>query len=383
MSHLSYWEKSIYFNDVDIVIIGAGIVGLCTGISLLEKDPTLRVLILERNYLPLGASTKNAGFACFGSPSELLEDLEHHNEEKVFSLFKRRFDGIQKLIQYTHSFPIEFEHIGGYELQHANRSKFLYEEQDLNYLNKHIQEYTGLKNFFYFEDEKLASFQLFGFKNLVANKYEASLHPVKMILALQSIYQSKGGKILFGAELKSWHEEEKYVKLELSDSTKFQTRKIIFCVNGFAKKYFPDIEVKAARNMVLLIQTQSKIKLKGCFHMDRGYIYFRNVEDYLLIGGARNVDLENEYTEQFGFNETIQSYLMSFVKECILPNQEIEIKEQWSGILGLGHEKKPIIKMVSDHTAVAVRMGGMGIAIGSLVGEEAADILYQNLQLLR
>ncbi len=122
MSHLSYWEKSIYFNDVDIVIIGAGIVGLCTGISLLEKDPTLRVLILERNYLPLGASTKNAGFACFGSPSELLEDLEHHNEEKVFSLFKRRFDGIQKLIQYTHSFPIEFEHIGGYELLHANRS---------------------------------------------------------------------------------------------------------------------------------------------------------------------------------------------------------------------------------------------------------------------
>ncbi|MBK9723247.1 MAG: hypothetical protein IPO78_16870 [Saprospiraceae bacterium] len=76
--------------------------------------------------------------------------MEHHNEEKVFSLFKRRFDGIQKLIQYTHSFPIEFEHIGGYELLHANRSKFLYEEQDLNYLNKHIQEYTGLKKFLLF-----------------------------------------------------------------------------------------------------------------------------------------------------------------------------------------------------------------------------------------
>lgn len=86
MSNLSYWEKSIYFHEVDVVIIGAGIVGLCTGISLLEIDPSLKVIILERNYLPLGASTKNAGFACFGSPSELLEDLRRHDESKVYSL---------------------------------------------------------------------------------------------------------------------------------------------------------------------------------------------------------------------------------------------------------------------------------------------------------
>lgn len=58
MPHLSYWENSFYFKNTDVVIIGGGIVGLSTGISLLEKQAHLRVLIIEQNYLPLGASTK-------------------------------------------------------------------------------------------------------------------------------------------------------------------------------------------------------------------------------------------------------------------------------------------------------------------------------------
>jgi hypothetical protein len=35
--------------------------------------------------LPHGASTKNAGFACFGSISEIIDDLKSHSEEEVFN----------------------------------------------------------------------------------------------------------------------------------------------------------------------------------------------------------------------------------------------------------------------------------------------------------
>ena len=40
--------------------------------------------------------------------------------------------------------------------------------------------------------------------------------------------------------------------------------------------------------------------------------------------------------------------------------------------MGVGKEKKPIIDFVSKNVLAAVRMGGMGVAIGSLVGEIAA-----------
>jgi len=53
----------------------------------------------------------------------------------------------------------------------------------------------------------------------------------------------------------------------------------------------------------------------------------------------------------------------------------IIIDRWWSGILGVGTQKKPIIKKTHDRLVVAVRMGGMGVAIGSSVGVSAIDKL--------
>ena len=85
---LSYWEKKEWFNNIDTLIIGSGIVGLCSAIEILKKNPHQNLLILEKGFLPQGASTKNAGFACFGSPTEILDDLKNLTEKEVISLIK-------------------------------------------------------------------------------------------------------------------------------------------------------------------------------------------------------------------------------------------------------------------------------------------------------
>jgi hypothetical protein len=43
--------------------------------------------------------------------------------------------------------------------------------------------------------------------------------------------------------------------------------------------------------------------------------------------------------------------------------------------MGVGDKKKPIVKQISNHVFCGVRLGGMGIAIGSLVGKELADLV--------
>jgi glycine/D-amino acid oxidase-like deaminating enzyme len=64
--------------------------------------------------------------------------------------------------------------------------------------------------------------------------------------------------------------------------------------------------------------------------------------------------------------------------EMILPNQTYEIDHVWSGIMAFGEDKSPIVKQVSDNIFCAVRLGGMGVAIGSLVGKEAIDLMDAN-----
>lgn len=76
MQNLSYWERETFLKNIDVLIVGSGIVGLSAALHLKEKSPSLNVVIAERWTFPFGASTKNAGFSCFGSVSELLDDLE-------------------------------------------------------------------------------------------------------------------------------------------------------------------------------------------------------------------------------------------------------------------------------------------------------------------
>ena len=93
----SYWENKEWFNGNDFTIVGSGIVGLTCAISLREKYPNSKIIILEKGVLPQGASTKNAGFACFGSVSELLSDLKTHTTQEVVELVSSRWQGLKTL----------------------------------------------------------------------------------------------------------------------------------------------------------------------------------------------------------------------------------------------------------------------------------------------
>ena len=115
-TNFSYWENKIYFNNIDLIIIGSGIVGLSAAISFKEKNKKAKVIVLERGVLPQGASTKNAGFACFGSVSELLSDLKKSEEDLVWQTVEMRIKGLEVLRNRLGDKQIDYKEFGGFEL---------------------------------------------------------------------------------------------------------------------------------------------------------------------------------------------------------------------------------------------------------------------------
>ncbi|MBK8405550.1 MAG: FAD-binding oxidoreductase [Saprospiraceae bacterium] len=202
----SFWERDHYFNHLDILVVGCGIVGLNAAIHLLEKNPAFKILIIDQGKLPQGASTKNAGFACFGSPTELLDDLEHRSPEQVFGLFARRYQGIKALIKRTAGIDINLMEDGGYEVFDSNDTQNSISEKDLNYLNVEIARYTGLQDYFSFRPDLLQNFGLANFDQLIYTPHESSLNPMKMVAGLIKIFLNLGGKILFSTCITHWED---------------------------------------------------------------------------------------------------------------------------------------------------------------------------------
>jgi len=81
LSVLSVWERESFFAPADIVIAGSGLVGLWSAYYLKKSAPHLSVTIVDRGIIPTGASTRNAGFACFGSLTELVADSRKMGEK--------------------------------------------------------------------------------------------------------------------------------------------------------------------------------------------------------------------------------------------------------------------------------------------------------------
>ena len=196
----SYWELKEWFTNIDFTIVGSGIVGLNCALQLKKTYPKATILIIEKGMLPQGASTKNAGFACFGSLSELIDDLNTHSPEEVFDLVNKRWQGLQLLRTNLGDKNIDFQQHKGFEL--CENEKFFEEciskKEEVNQLLKPI----------FNADVFSTSNNTFGFQKVhnkyITNNFEGQIDTGKMAAQLLYKVQQLGVKILNGIAVDSF-----------------------------------------------------------------------------------------------------------------------------------------------------------------------------------
>ena len=375
INQLSFWERETYFQNIDFLIVGAGIVGCSTAIHLRKKFPKAKILVLERGFLPMGASTKNAGFACFGSVTELVDDLSTMPENEVWTTVQKRWEGLNYLKELIGEKTMDFQQNGSWDLIDNKLKDLDYKDyvSKIDYLNEKLKVISNYTNV-YSEDRIINSkFQFGGIKTSFFNRLEGQIDTGKMMLKFHSLLVENNILNLSGIEVLDIQEKENQVSVKTSIG-EISASNVAICVNGFAQKFLPSEDILPARAQVLITKPIENLHIKGTFHYQKGYYYFRNINNRILFGGARNLDISGETSEEFQNTDLIKNELSQKLKEIILPTTNFEIDYFWSGIMGVGKTKKPIVKKISNSIAVGVRMGGMGVAIGSLVGKETADL---------
>lgn len=374
--NLSYWERETFFKDFDVAIIGSGLVGLSAALHLKRLQPGLKIAVLERGALPAGASTRNAGFACYGSMSELIDDMMHLSEDEVFAVVEKRWRGLQRLRQLVGDAHMDFEQNGGFEIFTEEEEEVFRECcERMPHFNRIVGAITGHPAPYVVADERLRDFGFRGAAHLILNRPEGQVHTGKMMARLLQLAAEAGIRIFNGIHIERLEDSSCGVELQTSAGWTLRVPRVLVAVNGFARQLMPDLEVTPARNQVLITHPIPGLRVRGCFHYDRGYYYFRDVDGRILLGGGRHLDNSTETTSEFGPNELIRSALVQLLKTIICPGQPIEVDAWWTGILGLGPVKKPVVEQYSKHVVVAVRLSGMGVAIGTLIGEEGAERL--------
>lgn len=372
----SYWEQQSYFT-YDHIIIGSGIVGLSTAVELKARNPGVSVLVLERGLLPTGASTKNAGFACMGSVTELFDDLETMTEDDVVALFEQRKRGLELLRSRLGDKHIGYAQRGSYELISKRELKAL---ERIHYLNNLLLP-VNKKPSFRLANEKIKEF---GFTKeytlaLVENVFEGEIDTGKMMRSLAGCAAEHGIEIKTGANVLRFEEGSNCVTVLVDnpmgkDPVVLRCSTLSICTNAFTKQLLPHEDVTPGRGQVLITKPVPGLKFKGIFHFDKGYYYFRELDGRVLIGGGRNADFKGEATNKISVTEKIQAKLEQKLQDIIIPGTRYEVDMRWAGIMAFGANKQPVIRRFTQRVFGAFRMGGMGVAMGSLAGKLLAAI---------
>ena len=373
---ISFWEREELLQT-DFLVVGAGIIGLSTAISIKENFPKAEVLILEREILPSGASSKNAGFACFGSLTEFLADLDNLGPEKTIEIVAKRKNGFELLMQRLGADQLGYDRCGGFELLWDKDSIAL---ERLELANELLKSVFGL-NYFAQSDNLI---DRFGFnseqvKHLVSNQFEGTINTGQMIKNLTLYAAEKRIRIIFGAEVLKIQDNPQAVKICVkraasSEALEFSSGAVVVATNALAPSLSKPVSLSPGRGQVCITKPIPNLKVQGAFFFDQGFYYFRNVDNRILFGGGRNSDFTGETTAEFNTTAAIQNRLEELLRTTILPKTDFQIDLRWSGIMGFSESHQPIIKKISPNVVLAFGCNGMGVALGTAVGTEAAAL---------
>jgi L-2-hydroxyglutarate oxidase LhgO len=201
----------------DFAIIGGGIIGVAIGIALLEKNPTKKVIILEKESRPgVHASGRNSGVIHAGF---------YYSPESLKAKFCK--DGNSEITKYCKDNNLPFKNLG--------KVVVTKDETEVTRLHKLFE--TGLINKIEIElhpAEKLRDFEpaANSFGDFIWSPTTSIADPNKLIVSLVERYEKLGGEINFKSK-----SDLKLNNTEVSlfvNGSQFKANRIINAAGGMA-----------------------------------------------------------------------------------------------------------------------------------------------------
>lgn len=370
---LSFWEQDAML-DADFIVIGGGIVGLQTALELRERRPQDRIVLLERGLLPAGASSRNAGFACFGSLTEILHDFDTLGEAATLALVERRWRGLKRLRHRLNDDAMGYEGLGGFELLFESRLNAL---DRLDEINGKLRPLFG-QDVFSLAEQALRTSR-FGAKvrAIVCNPLEGQVHSGRLMRSLAMLATQRGIEIHTGALVQALEDGDACVRMRIAGThdLSFRAARVAVCTNGIASELLPQCGISPARGQVLVTEPISGLPWRGTYHLEQGFYYFRNVGEHVLVGGGRHLDFLAEATREMALTQTIQSALERLLQEIVLPDRKVRIEHRWAGVMGFTADRQPKVCRISDRIALGFGCNGMGVALGADIAAQTAALL--------
>jgi glycine/D-amino acid oxidase-like deaminating enzyme len=279
---LSYWhatagdltQRAALDGDTeaDVAIVGGGLTGLWTAWYLLERDPALRIVVLEKEIAGFGASGRNGGWCSALFPRSTASLERAHGRDAALAMRRAMIGTIDEVGSFSSAWDFDFARGG-----------------TVAYARSEVQKRAALADIAeaerYGVDEVSWTDSAAAARALGAavDRNCASLHPAKLVRGLAAALEARGVAILEGTTVTAVDAGR-----VTTDRGVVTADRVVVATEGYTAT-FPATHRRILPLYSLMIATEP---LPAAFWDEIGIAHGQTFTDYrhLLIYGQRTAD---------------------------------------------------------------------------------------------
>lgn len=370
----SHWLRSHTFKTpdmtADIVILGGGYVGLSTAYWLSEYRPDLKIIVVERGHIGVGASGRNAGFLTMGSAT-FYKALNHEwGNARARQL--QQFAEESLSLVHSHilkvSPEIKFEKSSSFTVFQTQAGKASCDEpgfrpEDFKFEWRPEGELpAGLQGKF------IGAFE---------NGPEYKINPIQLLQSLKKTLEARKIQVL--ESLSGFELTENGVATEYNF---IKCKQVVLAMNAYMPQFHPAFKdvIKPYRAQMMAVELEEDIEAPGLHYDSPERVYWRKAQDkMLLIGGKRTLDEKGEVGDFEKISPVIQSGLEDYLRDLL--KLKYKVIHRWSGTMGFTEHELPIITKAEAPLEAFVIGGfsGHGMGFGFRSAQEMAQLVTGNI----
>jgi glycine/D-amino acid oxidase-like deaminating enzyme len=391
---LSFWHDSLPDHDLeqlrpalggptdaDIAIVGAGFTGLWTAYYLAKRDPSLRVVVLEKEFAGFGASGRNGGWASAFLPTSWEQVAAESSRDAALRLQRAADESIDEVGKVAADEGIDGHFAKGGYLRVAT-SPLQWDR--LHSQLQHAREWDRTEDDLVLLDRTEARARV-GADGVFGGLYTphcAAIHPARMVRGLARAAERLGVTIHEGTAVTSI--EPGIVRTDHGD---VRAEIVVRAMEGYTST-LPRYRRALIPIYSLMIATEpiedalwDEIgwRERETFNDDRRFlIYAQRTADGRIAMGGRGAPYhwQSRIDASFEHPPRVHDALHRTLVGLFPALADVAVTHRWGGVLGVPRDWFPSVRL-DRGTGLATAGGyaGDGVTLTNLAGRTLADLI--------
>lgn len=369
--------------DVDVAILGAGYTGLWTTYYLQQREPSLKIALVEAEIAGYGASGRNGSWCTSHFPASLGAIAEHHGRDQAVALYRAMAGSVDEVARASAAEGIDIHYKRGGAMTVARGPQQLPSVKDAH------EEFVGLGLGDRVEllDKAAtdARVKIAGVLGAIYYKDAANVHPGRLVRGLAHAVERRGARIYEQTDVTSFSTGSKPALHTSRGDIRAKT--IVLAGEAYLTR-LPGLRRKLLPVYSLMTLTEPLAAAdwaeigwrdRECIDSCRLTIeYIAKTADGRILFGGRGAPyhfasaIKDEYDRHPPTIRMFQDNVRAWFPRL----KDVRFSHAWGGPLGAPRDFMPTF-MFDPSTGVASARGyvGNGVATTNLAGRVLADLI--------